>query len=368
MSLIVRISEAFRSIWEIFRNPDESTYYPDDERKSKLVVWLDNLKWLLRYREINHFYYFWGCDRKKGPDPFEFVSKKKFCRRRDQRNARASINGKIRNYNCLLTDKLVFSQMLEGLGYPTPKTYAVCSRSHVRWLDDHRIQTLSEFVERDDFECFIKDILGERAERVYRLNISKGKIYLNSESVSYEEFSSKIGEINILQEAIRQHSLLDQMNAHSVNTMRIVTARKSDEIVVLSAMLRLGSKDGICDNLASGGLAVGIDLSSGCLGEWAFLKPGHGKRTQTHPDTNFVFKNVRLPFFEKTINMIEELHRYFYGCHSIGWDVAITPDGPVILEGNNSWEIPTLQVFDKALVKKYNDTLNEVDNDTLVGQ
>ena len=32
-----------------------------------------------------------------------------------------------------------------------------------------------------------------------------------------------------------------------------------------------------------------------------------------------------------------------YRSHSIGWDIAITKDGPMFIEGNDRWEVSMIQ-------------------------
>jgi len=96
---------------------------------------------------------------------------------------------------------------------------------------------------------------------------------------------------------------------------------------------------------------------------WGAHKSGFGKRTDRHPDTGFVFKGALLPHFKELVKQACQLHQYFYGTHSVGWDVAITADGPTFLEGNNSWEIPTLQVFDDQLILRYHESLKKQSNE-----
>jgi hypothetical protein len=57
--------------------------------------------------------------------------------------------------------------------------------------------------------------------------------------------------------------------------------------------------------------------------------------------------------------MALDLHEYFYGVHSIGWDFAITDTGPVCIEGNENWGLPMMQIFDPKIIKKYFATLDE---------
>lgn len=49
-------------------------------------------------------------------------------------------------------------------------------------------------------------------------------------------------------------------------------------------------------------------------------------------------------------------HKSLYGIHSIGWDVAITDQGPVLIEGNDNWEISIIQI-DRGLKKEWENTL-----------
>ena len=368
MSLIHRIKTVYRSLGEVWGNPDTLTYYPQSRRKSRLHICWDNLRWMLKHREINHFYYFYGCDRLEGPNPFDYVSKKKFIRRRDGINAKGRIGDKTVNYNCLLQDKFIFSQYLTSLNFPTPHVYGVTDKKTVHWIHPMKIFSWEDFTQQHTGSFFIKDILGERAERVFLLELQPGSLMLGGRQITLSGLKKKIGLKNILQERIYQHEFLYKINPHSVNTVRIVTVRSGDQFQPLSAMLRLGVKNTACDNLATGGVAVGLKIGTGQLLPQGIFKPGFGKWAVRHPETGFLFEGAKVPYFKEAVEMACSLHRYFYGIHSIGWDVAITPSGPVFLEGNNSWEIPTLQVFDKGLIQRYNHSLEQEDIGSVILQ
>ena len=61
------------------------------------------------------------------------------------------------------------------------------------------------------------------------------------------------------------------------------------------------------------------------------------KRFETHPLTGIPFMGFQVPLWDEALDMVRKAARkaYGYNCHWIGWDVAITPDGPVLVEGNN---------------------------------
>lgn len=83
---------------------------------------------------------------------------------------------------------------------------------------------------------------------------------------------------------------------------------------------------------------MGID-QSGKLMKTGYYKPQYDTTVIQHPDTGVVFENVVVPYFEDVKKAIVKLHTFLYRCHSIGWDVAVTKNGPVFIEGNSLWEI-----------------------------
>lgn len=346
-----------RSVLDIFEDPQVQSYYPETQRKRRLRIWADHVWWMLRHWEVNHFYYFHGCDRQDAAPLAEYAGKKEFVRLRDKLNAKGHVGGRIVNYNCLLQDKFLFSQYVKSLGFPTPEVYGLADRNSVYRTDTREKTSWEKFIDQNEGSWFVKDIIGQRGECVVRLEVQSGQIRLGGKAASIEELKLRIGEKNILQEPIVQHAGLARMNPGCVNTMRLVTARAGEEIVALAAMLRLGAGANACDNLASGGIAVGVHLETGQLSTRGVYKPGFGKWALRHPDTGFEFAGARLPFFEEAVTMARRLHHFFYGTHSVGWDIAFGQEGPIFLEGNNSWEIPTLQVFDGELIRKFMKTI-----------
>ena len=42
-------------------------------------------------------------------------------------------------------------------------------------------------------------------------------------------------------------------------------------------------------------------------------------------------------------------HEKLGDIHSIGWDIAITKDGPIFIEGNDNWELSLMQACNGGL-------------------
>ena len=86
-----------------------------------------------------------------------------------------------------------------------------------------------------------------------------------------------------------------------------------------------------------------VDLATGRLGpalrrEGRLLAP-----TPRHPDTGVAIEGFQLPHWEAVADLARRAHDVARGMPAVGWDVAITPDGPVLVEGNTTFDVDGLQ-------------------------
>jgi hypothetical protein len=68
------------------------------------------------------------------------------------------------------------------------------------------------------------------------------------------------------------------------------------------------------------------------------FKPRYGGKVERYPETGITLKGFQIPFFNESMKLACNLQSYLYGIHSVGWDIAITPNGPMFIEGNDDWE------------------------------
>lgn len=138
----------------------------------------------------------------------------------------------------------------------------------------------------------------------------------------------------LYQPKIENHSYLKQLaNTKASNTVRILTyLSNSNEIHVLSSLIRLSINSGFTDNLVNGGIAVGIHKLNGQLNEIGL--DNRGNKVVKHPQGSFEFKGAQIPFWKETIELVEKAALIFKETRLIGWDIIISEKGPVILEAN----------------------------------
>ncbi len=139
-------------------------------------------------------------------------------------------------------------------------------------------------------------------------------------------------KIELVEEPIKQHKDMIKLNSSSVNTIRIVSVMNDkDEVSIMAIFIRIGNGK-IVDNFNSGGMTAKVNKETGEITEDAIDKEGNIYKK--HPITNTLIKGFKIPYFEEAKKMVEEAAKTSKNVRYVGWDVAITEDGPCLVEGN----------------------------------
>lgn len=139
--------------------------------------------------------------------------------------------------------------------------------------------------------------------------------------------------IGVVEDVLQQHEEMNRMNPSSINTLRIVTILNETGPHIVYAHIRIGNSDRPVDNLHSGGMFAPIDLDRGVIQYPAYDKARH--TYQEHPRTHTTIQGFAIPYWEEAKAMCLEASQIVPQMRYVGWDVAITPTGPVFVEGNN---------------------------------
>ncbi|MBO2515787.1 MAG: hypothetical protein CW338_00730 [Clostridiales bacterium] len=149
-----------------------------------------------------------------------------------------------------------------------------------------------------------------------------------------DAFMNKLKEMGdgILEELVVQHPVMAGMCPTSVNTIRVATLLGDKQEGIVYAFLRIGNGK-VMDNVDCGGMAARVDVDSGKLLTVAADKAGNVY--DTHPMTGTPIIGFTIPCWEEAKAMCLEAMRKVPQMRFIAWDVAITADGPVFIEGNS---------------------------------
>ena len=135
---------------------------------------------------------------------------------------------------------------------------------------------------------------------------------------------------------------LSEIYPWSVNSFRILTYFVPGlGAKAIYSILKLGNNNAFTDNAHTGGIYVRIDPESGVLDEIAYDEDLF--EYQRHPATGYEFRGRRINGINKVVEIAETLGNKLPNLAFIGWDIALTPDGPVVLEGNSSPGLTIIQ-------------------------
>lgn len=134
-----------------------------------------------------------------------------------------------------------------------------------------------------------------------------------------------------LEELIVQHPEMAELCPSSVNTIRVMTVNAGGKAEILYAGLRVGAGADV-DNFHAGGMGVHVNIETGRLEGSAINKSG--ERFEEHPITGVHFDKRQLPMWDEVRRICLEASAVNPNIHVVGWDVAITPQGPTFVEGN----------------------------------
>lgn len=137
----------------------------------------------------------------------------------------------------------------------------------------------------------------------------------------------------VLEQVLKQHEDMARLHPASVNTMRILTDLVDDTVHIAYITVKMGRGGGVCDNSGQGGVLCRVDIESGRICSPA--TDDYFNVYDKHPDTGIVFQGYQLPMVDEAIALAKEAAREIPQVGHVGWDVAITPDGPAIIEGND---------------------------------
>lgn len=137
----------------------------------------------------------------------------------------------------------------------------------------------------------------------------------------------------LVEDTIVQHSEMERLCPNSVNTLRIVTVLKDGEAHFVYALIRMGSGNNNVDNISSGGMYSLLN-ADGTISERAFCDKTTAYYDR-HPMTNVKFSEFKVPLLNEAIELCKKAALVEPRVGYVGWDAAITENGPVLVEGNH---------------------------------
>ena len=204
----------------------------------------------------------------------------------------------------------------------------------VRGKED--LETFRSFIEKHR-TIIIKP---QRSSGGRRIRIAAADTKVASEKL-FSEIMKQKGAV--CEQLIRQSESMASLHPESVNTVRITTIRTPLGVHMLYPLLRVGSGNSVVDNAMSGGLFALVDPESGVISSRA--KDEKGNTYIRHPDTGICFPGFQLPDWQDALILTKKLTNIRQDAGYVGWDLAHTQNGWVMVEGNSHAQLLMQQMF-----------------------
>ncbi len=135
----------------------------------------------------------------------------------------------------------------------------------------------------------------------------------------------------LVEEYIVQHEEMSKLYPNSVNSLRVFTFLDDNgNVQVLNVILRIGN-NGNVDNFSSGGMYTFVNED----GEvYVPAIDEDGNIFEKHPVTRENIVGFKIPNYDKIKPYMEKLAKVVPSIRYVGWDLVVTNDELVVIEGN----------------------------------
>lgn len=227
------------------------------------------------------------------------------------------------DYISIFHDKLIFNKFFNEY----------IKRDYIN-LKKCTIEEFNSFLNKHDI-IFAKDPLGECGHGIKKIVIKE----IKDKNKMYNEL--KENKQFLLEEAIKQCNELNELNPYVVNSFRIVTIVKNNKSYVIGNALRVNQFDSEvigCTNDIYFSLNEEGKIDSRVIDDY-------GNIYISHPITSKEFNKVKIPHVKEAFEMCKKAALEVPEVRYVGWDVAFSDKGPVIVEGNEYPGYGIIQYF-----------------------
>jgi hypothetical protein len=139
----------------------------------------------------------------------------------------------------------------------------------------------------------------------------------------------------IVEKRIEPHSEIARLCGPTLSCVRMQTfVEENGHPRLVASMIKIPNRARAVDNLHFGGIGIWVDPETGVLGRGRSMKEKEINWLTSLPWNGIEFYGLQLPFWMEARDIALQAAAAFPWTRCIGWDVAITQTGPVLIEGN----------------------------------
>ncbi|RHW76424.1 sugar-transfer associated ATP-grasp domain-containing protein [Colwellia sp. RSH04] len=206
----------------------------------------------------------------------------------------------------------------------------------------------------------LKPLAGSHGAGIIRFSYRNEKLLDDDgNELTFEQVFNVVakGASFILQPCLAPNKLLKELMPNgALGTIRLVTINYDGKVFEYLPCVRLPTGKSITDNFSHGkshNLAGAIDRQSGKLSSpFGITSSSMGQivRVEQHPESQVKFNEYYFPLWQEVMDVTQKACLAFSDLKTVGWDIALTTEGPCLIEGNWRYDCDILQVtYDKGV-------------------
>lgn len=252
-------------------------------------------------------------------------------------------------YYSLARNKYLAHKILENTGVRKSELYCYYQPEGQFAPNDEKAGTLAAVLailrKKAVRSCVIKTTESSHGDNVWvirSIDYQENDAVLTRFDGEKITLSSVLGkEPLIFESLVHQTRQLAAFNESSVNTVRFMTTLYPDGSVrVIATFIKIGREGKCVDNAGGGGnVDAAVDAGTGRL-HYVIQFDGWDniKEIERHPDSGSQLNCVVIENWEAIKEEVKKFQQAFPYCKAAGWDIAITDEGPVVIEVNDFWD------------------------------
>lgn len=192
----------------------------------------------------------------------------------------------------------------------------------------------------------------------------------NMQKINPKEFDGDLYDylikknLRLVEEVVIQCKKMNDLYPYAINTVRIITVHRYDgDVRVVASYQRIGNHGYIVDNYNGGGMVVPINEETGIIEYPAVDKLKNVYHS--HPMTNTKIVGFEVPMYKKAVALAKKCAKVVDEIRYVGWDIAITENGPTIIEGNeypghDIYQLPVHRTNNIGVLPKFEKSLGKI--------
>ena len=251
-------------------------------------------------------------------------------------------------------DKILFQTIMAGAALPVPRVTAITQAGR-------RLRGALTLDKPDAIAAFLRDpanfpLFAKPAAGKYSLNVISADAYdpASGELVLFGGARQPVlttaqtmagGAGYVIQPRLRPDAEIEAKFGSRLWSVRVLVFIRPNGPQIHRAVAKIAAGDNPADNYWRPGNMLGaVDLSSGRIRGVVRGTGAEMTRDETHPDTGLPVIGFGLPHWTTLCGLAREAATVFPGIRTQSWDIAVTDQGPVLLEVNFGGDLTLAQL------------------------